>query len=63
MERLYSWSIVRSGAAMTIRHSCGNLTGFAEVRYDPNAHKIIATLKDGRQFELGGVKGLLGDNE
>lgn len=60
MQRLYSWQIARSGAAMTITHSCGKLSGFVGVEYDPRVHKIIATHKDGRAFELGGVLGVLG---
>lgn len=62
MDRLYSWKIVRSGAAMTIEHSCGKLAGFVSVEFvgeiglDAPAPKIIATMRDGRQFELGGVR-------
>lgn len=52
MERpvLYSWTAVRSGAAITVTHSCGkvvNVTGIGEI----DGH-IIASKGDGSTFEL-----------
>lgn len=40
MDKLYSWKIKRSGAAMTIEHSCGRITGVLVV--EPRSGKIVA---------------------
>lgn len=52
MEKLYSWSVVRSGASMTLFHSCGKLTGCVRVEHDPKAKAVIATMNNGKRFIL-----------
>lgn len=52
MERptLYSWTAVRSGAAITVTHSCGkvvNVTGIGVID-----GKVLASKADGSTFEL-----------
>ncbi len=50
MDKLYSWSAVRSGAAMTVTHSCGKLVNIVQIQ--PEAGVIVATKGDGSKFEL-----------
>lgn len=52
MERpiLYSWTAVRSGAAITVTHSCGrvaNVTGIGVLD-----GKVVASKGDGTTYEL-----------
>lgn len=51
MPILYSWSVRRSGAAMTISHSCGKIVNVT--RIEPNADRHIIAYKDnGERFRL-----------
>lgn len=49
MDKLYSWRIKRSGAAMTIEHSCGRITGVLLI--EPMDGNIVASTKT-RSFIL-----------
>jgi hypothetical protein len=51
MHILYSWSIRRSGAAMTITHSCGRVVNVERVEPD-TLGKVIAYKATGEAFEL-----------
>jgi hypothetical protein len=50
MDTLYSWSAKRAGGRITVTHSCGKITGVDTIT--SNDGKVIATDRDGRQFEL-----------
>lgn len=54
MDTLYSWSAKRSGASITVTHSCGQLTGIESITIHGN--EIIATQnakhQEIRQFRL-----------
>lgn len=45
MDTLYSWNAYRAGAAITIAHSCGKVTGVAMI--EPRNGKLIATRSAG----------------
>lgn len=58
METVYSWVVIRSGATMTITHSCGKLTGIVTVEPQwvddgTGTRSIVATRADDKQFILG----------
>ena len=48
---LYSWTINRSGAAVTVHHSHGKVTNITKVTLDAGG-KIIAIAKSGLVYEL-----------
>lgn len=52
MERpvLYSWTAVRSGAAITVTHSCGKVAGITGIGEIDG--RIIAGKGDGSTYEL-----------
>lgn len=50
MERLYSWNAKRAGGRITVTHSCGKIANVDTIQ--PESGKIIATVADGRKFEL-----------
>lgn len=51
MPILYSWSVRRSGAAMTINHSCGRVVNVE--RIEPNATgEVIAYKANGGTYWL-----------
>lgn len=52
MNILYGWSIKRAGAAMTIEHSTGKITGVASVAPLTEHGPIIAALGDGTEYFL-----------
>lgn len=49
MDILYSWTAYRSGASMTIEHSCGKITGVDSIGC-VNGEVIAA--KGNRRFKL-----------
>lgn len=50
MDRLYSWSAKRAGGRITVTHSCGKIANIDTIA--PEGGRVVATDKDGRQFEL-----------
>jgi len=60
MDKLYSWTIRRAGAAVTVSHSCGKITGITLVEPEwvhetpqaDAARVIVATGRDGRKYQL-----------
>ena len=55
METLYSWSLRRSGASMTVSHSCGKLSGITSVEPDDDGLVIATQIQKGkpdRKFKL-----------
>jgi hypothetical protein len=58
MDKLYSWTIRRAGAGLTIAHSCGKITNVVTVEPEqtqagkPETRRIVATTGTGRAFEL-----------
>jgi hypothetical protein len=48
---LYSWSIRRSGAAMTITHSCGRVVNVVDIWMTPGG-RVIARKATGEHFQL-----------
>lgn len=50
MDKLYSWEAKRAGGRITIYHSCGKIVGVDTISRQGN--KVIATDKDGRNYEL-----------
>ena len=52
MERpvLYSWTAVRSGAAITVTHSCGKVVNVSGIGVIDG--KVLASKPDGSTFEL-----------
>ena len=76
MDALYSWTAKRAGAAVTVEHSTGKITGIDNI--EPNRlGQVIAQHRDGRAFVLataphqdaetdrvnGGVSDLFFNNE
>lgn len=54
MDKLYSWSAKRAGGRITVTHSCGKIANVD--RIEPVDGRVIATDKDGRQFDLHVLK-------
>lgn len=58
MDKLYNWSIARSGATMTITHSTGKISGIVNVSpaYDGKTrdgeNAVLALRNDGARFVL-----------
>lgn len=50
METLYSWSLRRAGAKMTLTHSCGKITGVDTVA--PNANGVVVARKGDQEWRL-----------
>ncbi|MEO5867245.1 MAG: hypothetical protein ABIS14_12795 [Sphingomonas sp.] len=50
MDKLYSWKVRRSGSGISVAHSCGKITGIAEIAIEDGC--VIARAGDGRRFEL-----------
>lgn len=50
MDKLYSWTAKRAGGRITVTHSCGKIAGIDTIQ--PKNGKVVATDKDGREFEL-----------
>lgn len=48
--KLYSWTAIRSGAAITISHSCGKVVNVSGIGVIDG--KVLATKPDGTTFEL-----------
>ena len=51
MDTLYSWDAKRSGAGLSISHSCGKITGVAAIHRDPHGG-VQAILPDHTKFKL-----------
>lgn len=58
IDKLYSWTVRRSGAGLTVSHSCGKISGIVTIEPQqteagkPASRRIVATSSTGRQFEL-----------
>ena len=50
MDKLYSWTAKRAGCSITVAHSCGKISGIAEIK--PVGPRLVAEHNDGRRFEL-----------
>lgn len=50
MDKLYSWSVKRSGTGVSVTHSCGKITGISDIA--PEDGKVVAIGRDGRRYEL-----------
>lgn len=56
MDKLYSWTAVRAGAGITVKHSCGKIVNVATIQ--PESGAVVATGGDGRKYELCNPKPL-----
>jgi hypothetical protein len=50
MDKLYSWKARRAGGRITVTHSCGKVANVDVI--EPRGGVIVATVADGREFEL-----------
>ncbi len=50
MDKLYSWTVSRAGATLTVSHSTGKITGVVTVGVFEG--RVVAHHGDGRRFEL-----------
>lgn len=50
MDKLYLWTAKRAGGRITITHSCGKVVAIDTIQ--PEGGRVVATDKDGRQYEL-----------
>lgn len=56
MEKLYSWTAKRAGGRITVTHSCGKIPHVDTIQSENGV--IVATVADGRKFELANPKPL-----
>lgn len=57
MDKLYGWTVARSGASMTITHSTGKISGIVQIsagyREGASPRQITVAIRDtGARYEL-----------